>query len=131
MSCGDAEAFSLLLNYLYSGSVLINSSNVLHLLRLANNFLVSKLKNYCAEYLDRYLDPDNVLSVRELAAKYNMPGLAKNAALFLEANLARVAAQAPQPLDWTRERLQTFIQVRQAQTDRQTDTQRERKRYVT
>lgn len=79
MNCGSPEAFALLLNYMYSGSVVISQSNVIPLLRLANNFLVSKLKNYCAEYLDRspsplLLLPPNLPIEWELCAGTWTPG---------------------------------------------------------
>lgn len=90
ITCQNHEAFQLLLNYMYTGNVVIDKNNVSELLKLANHFLVSKLKNYCAEYLDRYLDVTNCLSVKELAEKYNMPALVKNAAHFLHSNVTEV-----------------------------------------
>jgi len=56
VNCTNAAHFDLLLNYIYSGNVTIDQGNVIDLLKLASNFLVTKLKYYCAEYLDRHLD---------------------------------------------------------------------------
>ena len=53
---------------------------------MANNFLVSKLKCHCAEYLDRHLDARNCLAVKELATRYNMTILAKTAENYLLLN---------------------------------------------
>ncbi|XP_014678722.1 PREDICTED: serendipity locus protein H-1-like [Priapulus caudatus] len=90
ITCQNHEVFQLLLNYMYTGNVVIDKHNVSELLKLANHFLVSKLKSYCAEYLDRYLDVTNCLSVKELAEKYNMPALVKNATHFLHSNVAEI-----------------------------------------
>ncbi|PSN51079.1 hypothetical protein C0J52_01507 [Blattella germanica] len=84
VTCQNSEIFQCLLNYMYTGTVVIDKNNVTELLRLANHFLVSKLKSYCAEYLDRYLDISNCLSVKEMAEKYNMPALLKAATLFVQ-----------------------------------------------
>lgn len=110
VNCQNAEVFDLLLNYMYSGSVVIDRLNVTELLKLAHNFLVSKLKNYCAEYLDRYLDTSNCLSVRELAEKYNMPGLAKNAVTFASANIDRLAMESEEFLDFALIKFQQFVE---------------------
>ncbi|KAJ9590612.1 hypothetical protein L9F63_016382, partial [Diploptera punctata] len=93
VTCQNSEIFQCLLNYMYTGSVVIDKNNVTELLRLANHFLVSKLKSYCAEYLDRYLDISNCLSVKEMAEKYNMPSLLKAATLFVQVHLSKVIQQ--------------------------------------
>ncbi|XP_068082056.1 zinc finger protein 879 [Anabrus simplex] len=93
VTCQNSDVFQCLLNYMYTGSVVIDKNNVAELLRLANHFLVSKIKSYCAEYLDRYLDITNCLSVREMAEKYNMPALLKAATLFIQVNLNKVIHQ--------------------------------------
>ncbi|KAK7794362.1 hypothetical protein R5R35_007243 [Gryllus longicercus] len=93
ITCQNPEVFHCLLNYMYTGSIVIDKNNVAELLRLANHFLVAKLRNYCAEYLDRYLDITNCLSVREMAEKYNMPSLMKAATLFIQVNVTKVIFQ--------------------------------------
>lgn len=93
ITCQNSDVFQCLLNYMYTGSVVIDKHNVCELLRLANHFLVAKLKNYCAEYLDRYLDVTNCLSVKEMAEKYNMPALSKHATLYVQIHIHDVMHQ--------------------------------------
>lgn len=94
VTCQNLDAFQLLLNYMYTGAVVIDKTNVSELLRLANHFLVVKLKSYCAEYLERYLDLSNCLSVKDMAEKYNLPGLQKNAAVFIQNHIVEVFDQS-------------------------------------
>ncbi|KDR16311.1 myoneurin-like [Zootermopsis nevadensis] len=93
VTCQNSDIFHCLLNYMYTGSIIIDKNNVTELLRLANHFIVTKLKSYCAEYLDRYLDITNCLSVKEMAEKYNMPALSKAATLFVQVHLNKVILQ--------------------------------------
>ena len=53
-----------------SGAITLDKRNVLEVLKLANNFLVTKLKVHCSEYLDRYIDAKNCLAVKELAMRF-------------------------------------------------------------
>ncbi|XP_015916845.2 uncharacterized protein [Parasteatoda tepidariorum] len=112
VTCQNLDAFQLLLNYMYTGAVVIDKNNVSELLRLANHFLVIKLKNYCAEYLDRYLDPSNCLTVREMAEKYNLPVLHKNASAFIHNHIVEVFDQN-EILEFTISKLEAFFKEKQ------------------
>ncbi|KAG8192429.1 hypothetical protein JTE90_017959 [Oedothorax gibbosus] len=112
ITCQNLDAFYLLLNYMYTGAVVIDKNNVSELLRLANHFLVMKLKNYCAEFLDRYLDPSNCLTVKGMADKYNLPILQKNASLFIQNHMVEVFEQK-EILDLSLGKLESFFKDKQ------------------
>ncbi|XP_054709703.1 GDNF-inducible zinc finger protein 1-like [Uloborus diversus] len=112
ITCQNLDAFQLLLNYMYTGAVVIDKNNVSELLRLANHFLVIKLKNYCAEYLDRYLDPSNCLTVKDMAEKYNLPVLQKNASAFIHNHIVEVFEQS-EILEFNLNKLEAFLKEKQ------------------
>ncbi|EGT42972.1 CBN-EOR-1 protein [Caenorhabditis brenneri] len=103
------QVFELFLNYMYSGSVIIDRSSVSELLRFANNFLIVKLKNYCAEYLDRYMDAANCLSIRSLAQRYNLPGVIKSATDYFDSNLNRCLLESRDIIGYTYTQLTRLI----------------------
>jgi kelch-like protein 11 len=90
ISCQDPEIFQNFLNYFYTGSITLKKNNVGELIRLSHHFLVGKLKAYCAEFLERYMDVSNCLHVRQIAEKFQLPSLIKAAIEFVQNNLGEL-----------------------------------------
>jgi len=90
ISCQDPEIFKAFLNYFYTGSISLKKENVGELIRLSHHFLVGKLKAYCADFLERYLDAANSLHVKQISEKFQLPSLTKSAVGFIQTNLAEV-----------------------------------------
>ncbi|KAH6922419.1 hypothetical protein HPB50_013532 [Hyalomma asiaticum] len=111
ISCRNQAAFQSFLRYMYSGCVSVHRGNVAELLQLANHFLVFKLKNYCAEYLEHNLNLANCLAVREMAEANNVPTLLKAVASFVSENVEDVLSD-PRLLRLDRERFVAFISDR-------------------
>ncbi|XP_037089568.1 uncharacterized protein LOC119109928 [Pollicipes pollicipes] len=93
ISCGGHEIFRCLLDYIYTGNVVIDKNNVSELVRLSNHFSVLKLRGHCSEYLERYLDVTNCLSVMDMADRYQMTELLRTAVTFVKANIDDVLRQ--------------------------------------
>ena len=68
----DCEYDSLLefLRYLYSEEANLTGSNVMHILYLANKYMVPSLAEKCSEYLRENLSPTNVFCILSHAQKY-------------------------------------------------------------
>ena len=68
----DCEYDSLLefLRYLYSDEATLTGSNVMHVLYLANKYMVPSLAEKCSEYLRKNLSAANVFSILPHAQKF-------------------------------------------------------------
>ncbi|EEC04380.1 zinc finger protein, putative [Ixodes scapularis] len=108
IACKNQNAFQSLLGYMYSGCISINRANAAELLQLSNHFLIFKLKNYCAEYLERQLCLSNCLAVRELAERYNVPLLLKAVVGFIRDNVEAVLDD-PRLLRFAADQLVSFL----------------------
>ncbi|GMT25061.1 hypothetical protein PFISCL1PPCAC_16358 [Pristionchus fissidentatus] len=109
ITCKNTAVFNLLLNYMYTGIVCIDRSSVSDLLTLANNLLITKLKNYCAEYLDRNIDSANCLAIKKLAKKYNLPTVYKTAAEYFDCNINRCLLDTVDLLSYKLVQLQLIL----------------------
>ncbi|KAG7158080.1 Kelch-like protein 12-like [Homarus americanus] len=108
ISSQDPEVFRCLLAYMYTGTVVVDKTNVAELLRLANKLLIAKLKEHCAEYLERYLDATNCLTVRDMATKFNLEALEKTTGTFIQAHLSDII-EGEEVLDLSHTRLEDFL----------------------
>ncbi|KAK4317617.1 hypothetical protein Pmani_011323 [Petrolisthes manimaculis] len=108
VSSQDPEVFQCLLAYMYTGTVVVDRTNVAELLRLANKLLLAKLKEHCAEYLERYLDSANCLAVRDMATKYNLEALEKTTGTFIQGHLSEVI-EGEEVLELSLARLEDFL----------------------
>jgi len=90
-STQETDIFATFLNYLYTGEVTVDKGNVGEIMRLANHFLVTKLRDFCGEFLVKYIDPENCLQIKDIADKFGMPGLSKSATIFVQNRLQDVS----------------------------------------
>lgn len=108
ISCQNHEIFVALLNYMYTGQIQLDKGNVGELMRLANHFLMNKLKSYCAQYLERFIDCENCLHMKEIGEKFNVPSLAKAATSFVQTHLAEVINHEVM-MDLSAKQVETFV----------------------
>ncbi|KAG8196140.1 hypothetical protein JTE90_007875 [Oedothorax gibbosus] len=63
----DPEALELLINFAYSGKVVISTSNVQSLLVGASFLQLNRVRSACCDFLKKRLHPNNVLGVQSFA----------------------------------------------------------------
>jgi hypothetical protein len=56
-----------LINFAYSGKVVISTSNVQNLMLGASFLQLTRVRDACAEFLQQRLSPQNVLGIRHFA----------------------------------------------------------------
>ncbi|XP_069758336.1 calicin-like [Narcine bancroftii] len=73
-----------LLEYFYTGKVIIADKNVEDLLKGAKYFMIKRLKSHCVEYLELVLDKQNYMYTLMLADTYDLPDLATTVYSYLK-----------------------------------------------
>ena len=75
----DHEVLLALVRFCYTGVVKVTADNVRELLKAADRLLLVSVVDACAKYLQRNLNPENVLGIAVLAEKYSLMHLLKAA----------------------------------------------------
>ncbi|KAF0744894.1 ring canal kelch isoform X2 [Aphis craccivora] len=73
----DSTVLQLLINYIYTGEIIITEGNVKVLLTAANLLQLDYVKNVCAEFLQTQLDASNCLGIKAFAELYDCMELLK------------------------------------------------------
>lgn len=71
----NVDTFNLVLNYMYTGEITINYSNVEDTLKFADTFIMTKLIEYCIEFLGTKLSLDNCLFTYFLTRRFKLKNL--------------------------------------------------------
>ena len=66
----DGKLLELLIQYLYTGQICINSDNVLDILSTAHHLELDEVKEFCFEFLENCMTPDNCIIILITAKQY-------------------------------------------------------------
>lgn len=78
----NKEAVEIITNFLYTGQLNIDDSNVQCLLAEASLFQMAELQNKCCDYLKQQLDAANCLGIRHIAQRYEFNDLVESATAY-------------------------------------------------
>ena len=92
------EAFSAMLQYLYTDEVDLADSNVLDVLRLAHRCQLTRLCQECCVYVRRTLNVQNAVSWWVAAKDFFMEDVTEQAFEFVKQNFKRIRCDAPSTL---------------------------------
>ncbi|KAF0742242.1 ring canal kelch isoform X2, partial [Aphis craccivora] len=80
----DSTIIEILINYIYSGEIIVSKDNVKVLLAAANLLQLDYVKNICAEFLQTQLDPSNCIGIKAFADLYNCMELSTSCQTFIK-----------------------------------------------
>lgn len=88
----EPQAMSALINYAYTGEVLVTVDNVQDLLPAAGILQLKELKEACCAFLSEHMDTSNCLGIKQFADLHSCPELLKKANRFIVRKFMDVAA---------------------------------------
>jgi len=100
--------FESVIQYIYSGRILLTLDNVLDTLHLAEKFNIRSLQILCCEFIQSNVDYNNVCMVLKFISGYNCPRLFQFCLHFIDRNILSVM-KSNSWLDLTEELLVTII----------------------
>ncbi|CAL1532393.1 unnamed protein product [Lymnaea stagnalis] len=87
----EPSALEALINFSYTGRVVIDMNNVQSLLIVAGFLHMQAVKDACTTYLKNRLEPSSCLSVRQFADQYQCPSLVEASNKYIQNNFRQVA----------------------------------------
>uniref|UniRef100_A0A8C8A0E8 Kelch-like family member 7 n=1 Tax=Oryzias sinensis TaxID=183150 RepID=A0A8C8A0E8_9TELE len=86
----EPEIIELLIDFIYTARISVNSSNVQSLLDAANQYQIEPVKKMCVEFLKGQIDPTNCLGISALADCMDCPELKSAAEDFFQLHFTEV-----------------------------------------
>ncbi|KAL2080636.1 hypothetical protein ACEWY4_024429 [Coilia grayii] len=83
LKCVEPEVVELLVEFIYTARISVNSNNVHSLLSAANQYQIEPVKKMCVEFLKDQVDQTNCLSISALADYLDCPELKMAADNFI------------------------------------------------
>ena len=105
----DPQSFGLIINFLYTSSIVVSQANVQTLLHLSTILQISLIQTKCCEFLEQQLDPTNCLGIYAFAELHGCLHLKKSARTFCERHFSKVVKEE-EFLSLPFERVQWFLQ---------------------
>jgi len=66
----DSQSVKILIDFIYTGEIVIDNENVMHILAAADYLQLEEVKQFCSEYLTTILTPDNCFDILGAAKLY-------------------------------------------------------------
>ena len=108
MQCQNQDVFQALLDYMYTGNMVISGQRVPELLRLANHFLIEHLKQGCIAFLERNITAANCFSIKEQIERSGCLSLVHTVESFILCNIGDIV-QHEEVLEFTYSKLEQLI----------------------
>ncbi|XP_022164429.1 ring canal kelch homolog [Myzus persicae] len=80
----DSYILQLLVDYIYTGKIMVSKKNVQVLLPAANLLQLDYVKDACVEFLKTQLDPTNCFSIRAFAELHNCSELVSSSEAYVQ-----------------------------------------------
>ena len=91
---GGHSAFSIVLQFMYTGISTLNEEVVLDVMKLSERFCMMQLRDKCIEFLQQHMSPSNCFRTRELALGLGLTGLVRIVDSYIVANAVDIADAA-------------------------------------
>lgn len=105
---GDIESAKGFFNYLYTGTIELNESNIIFMLQVSRMIFLEHLECHCEQYLLQTLSFNNVLSTTETALNYELKDLHKICFKYLK-NIENFLPYSHELPLLTREQFKNFL----------------------
>ncbi|XP_038610138.1 kelch-like protein 11 [Tachyglossus aculeatus] len=86
----EPDTVEAVIEYMYTGRIRVSTGSVHEVLELADRFLLTRLKEFCGEFLKKKLNLSNCVAIHSLAHMYTLSQLALKAADMIRRNFHRV-----------------------------------------
>ncbi|KAL4098062.1 hypothetical protein QTP88_022733 [Uroleucon formosanum] len=86
----DSTVLQLLVNYFYTGEIIVTNENVQVLLAAANFIQLDYVKRACVEFLQTHMDPSNCIGIKAVADLHNCTDLLTTSEAFIKKQFLEV-----------------------------------------
>lgn len=88
----DVVTFESVLDYIYSGKIVLTKNNFDKILELSHLLSINKLKGYCEQYIESFINLNNCLKIKELSENFKLTKASEQCLNFINDNLMEVLA---------------------------------------